>query len=136
MYKEPAWLKPFKRNRLDLESLTDKEIEKLRQETTQIIEENQHTKVVLANKKQQFYELACEIYGKDSRVADYLRKQPIDLPADYRKEWRKFVAAIEDARANKVRREKDRERRKQRAIEKAEQEREESNQVGPQNLTF
>lgn len=46
MYKEPSWLKPFKRHDLDLESLTEKEFEKLRQETTQVIEHNQHTKFV------------------------------------------------------------------------------------------
>lgn len=136
MYKEPSWLKPFRRNRWDLETATDAIVEQLRRETEKVIQDNQATYDDLNRKAKMLYSLAMEVYGNQSPVLVYLRKHRVQKPPNYHKEWRKFVAAIEDARANKARREKDRERRKQRAAEKAEQERIESDQVGPGNVIF
>jgi uncharacterized protein YoxC len=136
MYKEPSWFKPFKRNRLNLGSLTDSDLKKLLQETIGITQENERIYDDLNVKAKQMYSLAAEIYGNNSLVLKYLRGHRVVKPADYRKELNKLESRVIAARKVKASRERQRERRKQLASERAERERIESDQVGPQGLGF
>lgn len=102
-YQVPTW---YKNKRINLEAITDAQLAAIANDMLATDQLNQGLYAEAVKQRGQMVTAAVLIWGKNSKEVKYITKTDVPYPPALKKEFGKFKAAIGQARADAIRREK------------------------------